>query len=347
MIVVNARFLTQKITGVQRYALEISKRLPKAINQHNVVFVAPKNKVFQNTLPSHFEVIRFGNFEGNTWEQIDLPRFLYKQQNPLLINFGGIGPLYYKNKITFIHDLAFKHFPMYYSFIFQKSYNVLLPKSAQNSKKIITVSQYVKNDLENTYGFTDISVIHPSISSKFKDNNNKREKIILALSSLSPRKNIKRVIKAYLQLNTDYKLVFIGSASNSFSSFDIAEFKDHKNIVFTGYLSDEEIINYYNRATVFVYASTFEGFGIPPLEAQACGCTCLVSNTTSLPEVYQDSVLYCDPFSVDDIKNQLEKLLDNHNLRAHYRKKGQENYQRFSWETSANQLVQLIAELNH
>lgn len=347
MIYINGRFLTQSLTGVQRYAIEICKQLPKTINGQSLVLLIPKTDFLKFEALDHLSVIQFGFFKGNLWEQIDLPIFLKKRNASLLLNFGGIGPVFYKNKITYIHDLAFKHSPESYAFLFQKMYQFLIPKSAKNSKKILTVSEYVKKDIYATYSYKNVEVVYPAISSKFSTKGMEREKIILAVSSLSPRKNIKRVIEAFCKLETDYKLVFIGSAETTFSNFNIDDYKNKNSIIFTGYLKDNAIIDYYRRASVFIYASISEGFGIPPLEAQACGCPCLVANVTSLPEVYKDSVEYCDPYSVDDIKNKLEKLIHNQALRDSLIKKGLENTQRYSWKESAKKLLDIIiAETN-
>jgi glycosyltransferase involved in cell wall biosynthesis len=342
MIVINARFLTQKTTGVQRYAIEITKCLPKSINGKKIILVAPKGDLINKKELNNFKIVQFGKFKGHLWEQINLVNFLKKNDNPILINFGGIGPLHYQNKITYIHDLAFKYYPETFSYLFQKAYNIFVPLSAKNSLKVITVSNYVQKDIEDNFKIKNIEVIYCAQSNHFINLNLKREKIILAVSSLDPRKNFNRIISAYEQLDTDYKLYFVGAKSKSFSEISINNDSTNKNIIFTGYLSDNDLIKLYNRASIFIYASLFEGFGMPPLEAQACGCPCLVSNKTSLPEVYLDSVEYCDPESIDNIKNKLEYLISNKDRRDDLVKKGAKNIARFSWDVSAKKLVSII-----
>lgn len=342
MIVINARFLTQKTTGVQRYAIEICKCLPKSIKGERIIFVAPKGELISKRELSAVNIKQFGNFKGHLWEQINLISFLRKNNNPILINFGGIGPIYYKNKITYIHDLAFKYYPETFSYLFQKAYNIFVPISAKNSLRVITVSNYVKKDIENNLNIKNIEVIYCAQSNHFINLNLKREKIILAVSSIDPRKNFNRIINAYQQIDTDYKLYFVGAKSKSFSKINIENESTNKNIIFTGYLSDDELIKLYNRTSVFIYASLFEGFGIPPLEAQACGCPCLVSNKTSLPEVYLDSVEYCEPQSIKSIKNKIEFLINNRQRREDLIEKGYKNIHRFSWDMSAKQLTSII-----
>lgn len=342
MIVVNTRFLTQKTTGVQRYAIEICKRLPKTINNQKIVFVAPKKSLIEIESLNNLKIEQFGNFTGNLWEQVDLANYLKINDSPLLINFGGIGPIYYKNKITYLHDLAFKYYPKSFSYLFQKMYNIFIPISIKNAKKIITVSKYVKQDIIKNYGTNNIEVVYGSYSKVFKNLNLEREKIILAVSSLDPRKNFNRIIKAYQKLDTDYKLVFVGSKSKAFSKLIIDNNYDDKNIIFTGYLTDKDLVKMYNKASIFIYASLFEGFGIPPLEAQSCGCPCIVSNLTSIPEICNNSVVYCDPFSIEDISNKIKYLINDEKKREELVEKGFENIKKYSWDASANKLLAII-----
>ncbi|WP_298766834.1 glycosyltransferase family 1 protein [uncultured Polaribacter sp.] len=342
MIVINARFLTHKTTGVERYAIEMCKRISKNIGNHKVIFVAPKGKLNKIDGLNNIIIKQFGFFKGPIWEQIDLFLFLKRNKSPLLLNFSGIGPAIYENKIVYLHDLAFKHHPENFSFLFQKIYNVLIPISIRKSKKIITVSKFVKQDIITNYGLTNIEVIYGSQSGKFKNLSLKREKIILAVSSLDPRKNFNRIIKAYQKLETDYKLVFVGSNSKAFSKIIIDNNYNDKNIIFTGYLTDKDLVKMYNKASIFIYASLFEGFGIPPLEAQSCGCPCIVSNLTSIPEICNNSVMYCNPFSVKDIADKIEDLIIDKKKREELVKKGFENIKKYSWDASANKLLAVI-----
>ncbi|SDU24194.1 Glycosyltransferase involved in cell wall bisynthesis [Polaribacter sp. Hel1_33_78] len=342
MIVINARFLTQNTTGVQRYAIEICNRFPKEIKNKKIVFVAPKGHLMNKNKLNTYDVKQFGSFKGHLWEQIDLINFLKKNNNPILLNFGGIGPVYYKNKITYVHDLAFKYYPETFSYLFQKAYNIFVPISARNALRVITVSNYVKKDIETHFKINNTEVVYCAQSNHFKNLSLKREKIILAVSSLDPRKNFNRIINAYQQLDTDYKLYFVGAKSKSFSEININKESANENIIFTGYLNDNDLIKLYNRASIFIYASLFEGFGMPPLEAQACGCPCIVSNKTSLPEVYLDSVEYCEPESIESIKDKLEFLINNKERRDELVKKGHKNTSRFSWDMSAKKLTSII-----
>lgn len=346
MIVVNARFLSQPITGVQRFAMEICQRLPSTINGEEVVYICPNVDLVSHVDPNK-NLIKFGRFRGNLWEQIDLPRFLNKHSNPLLINLVGIAPIFYKNKIMALYDLAFKHHPEWFSFSFQKVYNACIPISLKYAKHIITDSNYVKQDICETYKIpaNKIEVVYAAPADMFKNHGLPRNKNILTVSSLDPRKNLLRVIKAFNLLKTDYTLTIVGKKNKSFAEVDIDEHLNNPKIKFTGYLEDDELVKLYNTSEIFIYASLFEGFGIPPLEAQACGCSCIVSNKTSLPEVYGNSVLYCDPLDLESIKEKMERLTLNPHVRSELQEQGRNNVLRYSWENSAKQTVSLIKKI--
>lgn len=343
MIVINARFLTQKTTGVQRFAIEICNRLPNSIGGKEIIFVVPNSEIISK-LKDNKRIVLTGNLKGQLWEQIDLPLFLKKNNNPLLINFVGISPVIYKNKIMFLYDLAFKHHPEWFSFLFQKTYNLLIPKALKNSKLVVTDSNYVKTDIQESYGIEDgkIKVIYAAPATMFKNMDLEKEKIILTVSSIDPRKNLFRTIEAFNKIESDYKLVIVGAKNKAFSKVVLDESLLNDKIIFTGYLEDEELLNMYNKAEIFIYASLFEGFGIPPLEAQSCGCACIVSNTTSLPEVYGDSVEYCNPYSIQSIENKLVELIKNRKRIKELQSKGEQNMKKYSWNTSSEIFIKIL-----
>ncbi len=352
-IFINSRFLTQKITGSQRFAIEISRQLKK-LAPDRFKFVAPKNII-------HWSIVKELNAEiigintGHIWEQIDLPLYLKKQGSPLVLNLVNTAPLFYKNKIVVIHDVSWKHFPYTVSKKFYLWYKFLIPKIAKNSKLLLTVSNFSKKDLVKELKINEdkIEIIYNSVSDNFKFLNLSREKIILSVASLQPYKNLEGLIKAFVLLKnsdkfSDFKLVLVGGYNKKvFSNTKIFEMAEGRSdIVFTGYLSDDELIKYYNKASLFVFPSFFEGFGIPPLEAMACGCPCVVSNVASLPEVCGDAAYYVNPYDVDDIARGIEKVLTDESLRQALIKKGFENVKRFSWQESAKKIIEVISNLS-
>lgn len=348
MLVVNARFLTQNITGVQRYAIEISRHL-KTILNNKVLFVSPKN-IIHNKIAEELEVCVVGKNRGHIWEQFDLPIYLAKNKYPLLLNLANTAPIFYKNSIITLHDIAFERFVENFDWKFRVFYRSLVPKIVQKAIKIITVSEFSRQEISNFYKIPSqkIDVIHNAASNIFRQAiNDYGEKYILAVSSLNYQKNFHSLIKAFNILNcNNIKLFLVGDINRNFADIGLLnDIQSNKNIVFKGRVDDGELVKLYSNATCFVYPSLYEGFGIPPLEAQACGCPVICSNAASLPEVYGDSVVYFDPYNVEDMRDKIQMVLNDENLQNELRTKGFENIKRFSWEESAQKIINLINKL--
>lgn len=351
MIVVNARFLTQKLTGVQRFAIEISLELSKIIN-NEIIFVTPYN-IQQKDYAKQLNAQVIGSHTGHIWEQIDLPFYLNKKGKPLLINLANVAPIFYQNKISTIHDIAYLNYPQTFNKKFLYAYKFLIPKIIKSSKHIITVSEFSKQEICKAYHVNTkkISVIYNAVNKKFTYIENKTlksEKYFLAVSSLNYRKKFSAVLQAfnqYCQLNKENKLYIIGDIKNeNFKEIDIKGSINNPRIKFLGRVSDEELTLYYSNAIGFIYPSIYEGFGIPPLEAQNCNCPILISNIPSLKEVFQNSALYCNPYDIKDIVKGIILLSQNSNSNID---KGIINTKRFSWNKSAVHLTEIIQSINN
>lgn len=343
MILVNARFLTQKITGVQRYAIEMSRELKKI--QPSIKFVSPKN-IVHHEIAKELEVETYGCLNGHLWEQIELPIFAKSFKDSILINLANTAPIFYRNKLVVLHDLAFVRYPENFSFFFRNFYRGFVPLIICFSKFVVTSSQFSRNEINEIYGIPKkaITVIPCSASSIFNHVSSKKEGYILAVSSISPLKNFPNLIKAFSKLNIpDLELHIVGGVNNNFShTIEGKLIKENTNIKMLGHVSDEELSSLYTKAICFVYPSFYEGFGIPPLEAQASGCPCTVSNRASLPEVLLDSALYFNPYSVDDMVEKIKMLILDKPLREKYINLGLENIKRYSWKNSAKDMLNLL-----
>jgi len=345
-IVINARFLTQKITGTQRYAVEVSKILSEL--NINTIFVSPNN-VINEDIAYKLNFQKIGKFTGHLWEQFDLPFFLKKIGNPLLVNFVNTAPLFYKNQVVTIHDLAFLRHPEWFSKKFYLFYKFLIPKVAHSALKVITVSNFSKKEIISLLKIPEkkIEVVYGAVNKKFKPFYGEKENYILTVASLDPRKNFRNLILAFTKLKLrDYKLIIVGRKNRIFSNKEL-NFLITKisNIEFTGYISEEELIKLYQKAKLFIYPSLYEGFGLPPLEAMACGCPVVVSNVASLPEVCGDAAYYVDPYDVENIAEGMYKVLTDKVLRESLIKKGLERVKQFSWEKTAREILKVIESL--
>lgn len=349
MIVINARFLTQSITGVQRFAIELSIKL-KEYYQDNIQFVSPSN-IIHTDIAKQLAVKIIGKKSGHLWEQIELPIFLRKNRNPLLINLCNMAPIFYKNKISTLHDITFIKYPNSYSFKFRCFYRILIPLILRSSIKIYTVSEFSKNEIANYYKIDKqkINVIYNAVNKSFKkiiDNSLKKKKYILAVSSVKENKNFTLILQAFTKiqkLDNDIFLYIIGDLNNkNFKSLNLEIYKKNNHINFLGRISDDMLIKYYSNASLFVFPSLYEGFGIPVLEAQACGCPVVCSNTSSLPEIVNKSASMANPLNLDDFIEKITDILNSPEVAKIYIKKGFNNVNRFSWEASAKKIIETL-----
>ena len=316
-IFVNARFLTQSISGVQRYAIECSRQIKKIYP--NAFFLAPDN-ILHDDIANELNVNIIGRNKGHLWEQIDLPKYMAKNNSPALLNLANTGPLIYKNNYITIHDLAFYHHPEWNTKLFFKWYNFLVPKLAKRAKHIFTVSDTIRGEIIKYFHVPEakISVTYNGLSQnilledKFSCSN--KEKIILCVGSFNTRKNHHMLIKAFLESNikSEYKLIIIGDKNKVFSESNIDEQTANDNkIEIIQKLSEDALANIYCRADIIASLSLYEGFGIPLLEGLYFGCKALCSDTPVYRELYDKYAYFCNPYNINDIKDALEKITRN------------------------------------
>jgi glycosyltransferase involved in cell wall biosynthesis len=340
MIVINARFLTQELRGVQRFAEQTCLALKR--QRDDLVFVtSPGVRMHETARLLDAQVV--GTRTGHLWEQLDLPRYLRSQGNPLLLSLCATAPLFYGNQIATHHDITYVRHPQSYTWQFRTAYRLMTPLLLKRLKTLITVSQFSKREIGEFYNFPaqKILVVPNAVGEEFQPGEPLQaggSRYLLAVSSPSAHKNFSRMIQAFLQLKgfDQVELRIVGGGGAVFSDPDLeALAKRDSRVRFLGRLSDAELIEQYQGAAAFVFPSLYEGFGIPPLEAQACGCPVLAANAASIPEVLQSSALYFDPLDVEHISRAMALALNSLTIRQHLRTLGLQNVARFSWDASA------------
>ena len=348
MIVINGSFLAQPLTGVQRFAIEISKKL-RAIDQ-NIIVIAPK-KAAKNPFSKELKAViiddgcSFGNKQ--LWEQIALPSYLEKLHSPFLLNLGNSAPFFYHNQAVTLHDTAFLRYPEFFSLSFVLYYKATIPLILKNSKYIFTSSQFSKSEIIHFYGYADKTTVVSNAVSEALISPQKEavQKNILCVGSLEPRKNLSRLVEAFLLLKTKgYRLVIIGDKAKIYSDVKIAKIADNSDgIEFVGRVDDVRLSKYYASSSLFVYPSVYEGFGLPPLEAQKFGCPVLASNIPPHIEVLGDSAIFCDPLNPKDIAQKIDFILQDSVMREKLISFGYKNSAKYDWNISAKKIYDLIS----
>ncbi|PRX56937.1 glycosyltransferase family 4 protein [Flagellimonas meridianipacifica] len=345
MIIVNARFLTQPVTGVQRFAIEISKIIKKRLGD-KVHFITHPG-ILHHKLAEELKAEVIGLNRSHIWEQIDLPLYLSMNKRPLLISFGYTGPLFYRNQIVSIHDMAFKYYKETFSKSFSYLYNFLVPKIAKKCLHVFTVSKTAKNELAKELGIPKekITVVYNGLSDVFKTGGQtitNKEKYILTVSSHHPRKNYPRLLEAFSMLdNKSIKLYVVGNEIKHFSSsMDKLNDVSVERVKFLTNISDELLSSYYENAELFVFPSLYEGFGIPLVEAMGMRLKCVISDIPVFREIAKENAIFVNPKDVESIKEGIEIGLKLDKNRMSY-----DNMSRFSWNTSANKVLKLLNQI--
>ncbi len=348
MFVVNGRYLTQRASGVHRYAFEICNQL----HEMGVDFHVAVPQEIHPDYKFKFKTVRCGCLKSHLWEQISLPRYLKKIGSPLLISFSSCGPLNYDNQIITIHDVSHERYPQWFSKGYVRFYHYMFPRIGRKAHAILTVSQFSKDEIVDTLRLdpNKIHIVHSNVPFKDKPSVEEimqethaqgKEKYIIAVSNMDPRKNFVRLAKAFQNIDDrDVKLYIIGMQYKAFNTPDLQNMVG-ENIILPGFVDDEALQEMYKKASLSVYPSLYEGFGLPPLESMTFGCPAIVSDIPALREITGDAALYVDPYKEEDITNKINLLLKNVVLQNELRTKGLEQVKNYSWEKSATQVYEL------
>src|SRR3984893_13119 len=332
---VNLRTLGYHITGVQRYLLGLLRHLPATLD---------------SVKPSH----ALQGIKGHLWEQFYLPTQL---KHRLLWSPGNTGPLGVSRQVLTVHDAAVLDHPEWFERKFAVWYSALLPRLIRKVRAIITVSQFSKERIVQLSGVEAerIQVISNGVDRRFqpKDRKTVKEAIthlgltepyILFVGSLEPRKNLKMLLDTWQLGNFDgATLAVAGTTGRIFRKFQTDAIP--KGVRLLGRVEDDLLPILYSGAAGFVYGSIYEGFGLPPLEALACGCPVGVSEIPPHRAVCDQTALYFDPFSPEDLLRKIEELLRLDSARrASMAEQGFRRAALFSWETAAAQTWRILEQ---
>ena len=359
-IAVNTRLLLKgKLEGIGWVAFETLKRIVLAHPEVEFYFIFDRKPdttflIADNVKP----VVLFPQarhpFLFIWFFELSIPLFLRRIKADLFYSPDGYLSLSSKvPQVVEFHDLNFEHFPGDMPKIHLWHYKKFFPKFARKAKRIVTVSEFSKQDIVDCYQVNPdkIDVAYNGVNEIFKSLSEAEQKIVRAhysfghpyfmfVGSLHPRKNLARLFTAFDKFKkrsqNDVKLVIVGEkrwwTEPIQRAYDAMSCKE--DVVFAGRLSAEDLHRVTAAALASVYVSYFEGFGIPILEAFKCDTPVITSNVTSMPEVAQDAALLVDPFNEDDIADAMVKVLDE-DVRKMLVEKGRKRAEDFSWNQAA------------
>lgn len=310
---INARFLTQPISGVQRYGIECSRQI-KAL-WPGCVFVTPYD-ILHHDIAAELGAVVVGKNKGHIWEQVDLVFYLCKYKDAALLNLANTGPLLFGSNYTVIHDLAFYHHPGWNSRAFSLWYNFMVPRLARRSRHIFTVSETVKKELCTCFRLPEgkVSVTYNGIGSKMlaaPHSGLGKEKMILSVGTFNIRKNQQTLVKAFLasDIKNEYVLVLAGDRNKVFRESGITGEMASDRIKIYDRLTDADLLDLYGRAEVVVSLSNYEGFGIPVIEGLYFGCKILCSDIPVYRELFSNFATFCEQNDVAAVASGLSRTV--------------------------------------
>lgn len=338
-IIINGKFLEQRITGVQRVARELLNTLDENCDDLNLELVyscAAKEIPEFNNISTRCIGMKRGNF----WEQWDFASYVRKEKG-ISLNLCNSAPLFAK-KIVLVHDMKIKAHPEYYSKKFVFWYKILFSNVMKNADKIITVSDFSKSEIIKYYKTDENKIVVIGNGwqhyLRVKKDDGALEKYAVqpqnycfSVSSLEPNKNLKWIIEV-AKRNKDQTFIVAGGINKLIFSETFEALPPNVRLI--GYVSDEEVKSLMSNCKLFLFPTFYEGFGIPPLEALSTGAKVVVTDSKVMHEVLGDSAVYVKP---DFFDYNIETL-----VKAGHEMNAGNVLEKYSWEKSAEKLKELL-----
>ncbi len=327
-IVINGRFLSRPITGVERCGREIIR-------------------LFRDSY--RIEKTRLNGLAGHAWEQLILPTRMKSES--ILWSPANTSPLWIRNQAVTVHDLSPLEHPEWFKAGFASWYRLFLPILVKRVRVIFTPSNYVKQKLTKQFGIrnvlvtpngVDTSRFHPSAKQITYELPNK---FILFVGTLQPRKNLQTLLEAWHKIKSDFPDLWLVIAGDNGKVFATTHSSKAERAISLGYVNENDLAGIYAKATLFVLPSFDEGFGLPALEAMACGTPVIISDGGALPETVGDAAMIFRINEKNDLVKVLKEFLENNELRLSLVSKGLERVELFTWQKSADLIWKTLNEI--
>lgn len=355
-IFINGRFLSQSLTGVQRYAAEMVKAIdrmlasgeaPRSLGDAEWQLLAPPNATAAIDL-AYIKTRKVGRRTGHAWDQLDLARAAWGGR---LISLANSGPVAHRNQLVVIHDAQVFRRPDFFSSSYLTVHRALGYLLARRAS-IATVSDFSRRELADALRLPPAAIPVFSNSAEHFAATVPDFGVIdrlglvpyrffLSVGSMTKNKNIALAIQAARQFGRpDIPLVVVGGDNNKvFSGGPTA---GDAGVVLAGRLSDHEIAALYSRATAFVFPSLYEGFGVPPLEAMLFGCPVIASTADAVRETCGDAAVYFDPLNAGELCQRMRERIEAGTISDDERRRQQLRLAMYSWSKSANDLLRFL-----
>jgi glycosyltransferase involved in cell wall biosynthesis len=367
-IAINTRFLIKnKLEGIGWFTHETLSRIVRSHPEHQFYFIFDRKPdpefIFStNVTPVVLYPQARHPILWYLWFEFSVHQFLKRVKPDLFISTDGYLPLRSSTpSIGVIHDINFHHHAEGLPLLTRKYYNHFFVRFAHKASRIVTVSEYSKNDIIKSFNVSEdkIDVVYNGVNTKFKPIG-EEEKLrvrevysygkpyFVFVGALNPRKNVARLLQAFdlfMEMSgMNYSLVIVGEkmfmTNDITNTYKSMKYKD--SVLFTGRLQVEELRRVIGAATAMTFVPYFEGFGIPMLEAMNCDVPLIASNRTSMPEVAGDAAYYIDPFSAESIAHAMKLLANDEKLRDELVAKAHKRKLLFSWNNTAEKFYDSI-----
>ncbi|VEP12653.1 Glycosyltransferase [Hyella patelloides LEGE 07179] len=358
-ILINLSVIFNKPTGIATYALNVAQHLQSI---HPILLTANQQSNLQcYSIPNNMTPAEGskGHLRRLLWTQWQLPNIYKQLQSNLIYSPIPEAPLYTKCRYAVMcHDLIPLRFPQQFSPL-TNYFRYLVPQVLKQAEHIICNSESTAKDITNYYGIDakkitpillayDTSHFYPQ--SPEKNANLELDKpYFLYLGRHDPYKNIARLITAFTKIknNQDYYLYIAGSTDPRFTpqlQQQVLELNLTQQVKFLDYISYQELPQLLSNSLALVYPTLWEGFGLPVLEAMACGTAVITSNLASLPEVTGDAAILINPYNVLEITNAMTEIIENQKMRSHFQKLSLARAKLFSWAKTGEQTKTVLQQ---
>lgn len=370
---INARFLSARISGVERYARNVTEELIRLAPQrgHRITVFGPLPNAIETPLSAA------GTYETvatlipptavgrHLWEQLILPAIAKRKGVDALLNLANTAPARFEGTVLCLHDVSWKIGPSWFSSSFRWLYSVLIPAAARNARMLVAGADGPADDIASAMGVprSKIRVIPYGVSDNFSVRPIAEVEEILTLRGISqpylihvgtiqPRKNIERLLLAYRMLQDQLgeqapRLVLAGGTGAQFADMKLNDLLSTPGVLWIGYCDDAELPALYTGSVAAVSASLYEGYGLTLLEAMKCGTALVVSDIAPHRASAGNNAVFVDPLDVESIASGMREIVVNTALRSKLVTEGFNVSKPFTWQAHVNQMLDFIEQAFH